>query len=47
MERAVGPLVHKLDVLLERLGKDDHERKVTKSDMEKMFDQILKGNGGN
>ena len=43
MEGSIAPLASKIDVVLAKLGAD---KKVTKKDMEKMFDQILNSEDG-
>lgn len=43
MESSIAPLTKKIDVVLTKLGAD---KKLTKSDMEKMFDQIIKSDDG-
>lgn len=43
MESSIAPLASKIDIVLTKLGAD---KKFTKNDMEKMFDQIIKADDG-
>ena len=47
MESSIAPLANKIDVVLNRMGvQDPTEKKLSKRDMENMFDQILQSEDG-
>ena len=46
MELSIAPIANKLDVILHKMGNTGEEKKLRKGDMEKMFDNILKGDDG-